>query len=382
MTTPQAATKYYEQRFVNDFHKELEKKKISLPVTVVLKDSLGIKQVIRNVSGARVLRDRTGVKSPTKIKSEELGRHVTSKADIALYSIAKDGTKVDVAWISHKSNKDKDGKKITHAQYLDVSADVNFKTKLGQSQEIKDFKRKMIALSGQKSPTKYCWPKYKDGVSLRIWDPVKSSILMNMAIFGVEFGKEYGRQNANILMVGDPHVEIKDENTIIFTAKDRSLANGFAEYLPADDKPIFFTKPTAAAKSTVDGKTIEGVSVWIIYRSYASAKNKMIDDVISRKNALVSSTCGDKNANNEKRKKLSTKETEKREKEAAKEAMKREKEAAKEAMKREKEAAKEAMKREKEAEKIRKAMAKSPKKTKMAKQIEVGKKITEYYTKK
>ena len=52
------------------------------------------------------------------------------------------------------------------------------------------------------------------------------------------------------------------------------------------------------------------------------------------------------------------------------------------ALKREKEATKEAMKREKEAEKIRKAMSKSPKKPKMAKQIEVGKKITEYYTKK
>ena len=325
MTTPQASTKYYEQRFVNDFHEELKRKKISLPVIVVLKDSLGIKQVIRNVSGARVLRDRTGVKSPTKIKSEELGRHVTSKADIALYSIAKDGTKVDVAWISHKSNKDKDGKKITHAQYLDVSADVNFKTKLGQAQEIKDFKKKMLILSSQKSSVRYCWPKYKDGVSLRIWDPVKSSILMNMAIFGVEFGKGYSRQNANILMVGDPHIEIKDDNTIIFTAKDRSLANGFAEYLPVDDKPIFFTKPTAAAKTTIDGKTIEGVSVWIIYRSYATARNKMIDDVINKKNTLVSSSCVDKNGNNIKKEKAMIKEAEKKEKAMIKEAEKKEK---------------------------------------------------------
>jgi hypothetical protein len=153
---------------------------------------------------------------------------------------------------------------------------------------------------------------------------------MNMAIFGVEFGKEYGRQNANILMVGDPHIEIKDDNTIIFTAKDRSLANGFAEYLPTNDKPIFFTKPTAAAKTTIDGKTIEGVSVWIIYRSYASARNKMIDDVINNKNTLVSSSCGDKNVdNNVKRKKLAEKEAAKREKEAAK----REKTTAKEAVK-------------------------------------------------
>jgi len=370
MTTPQASTKFYEQRFVDDFHKELEKKKISLPVTVVLKDSLGIKQVIRNVSGARVLRDRTGVKSPTKIKSEELGRHVTSKADIALYSIAKDGTKIDVAWISHKSNTDKHGKKITHAQYLDVSADVNFKTKLGQSQEIKDFKKKMITLSSQKTSTRYCWPKYKDGVSLRIWDPVKSSILMNMAIFGVEFGKEYGRQNANILMVGDPHIEIKDENTIIFTAKDRSLANGFAEYLPTNDKPIFFTKPTAAAKTTIDGKTIEGVSVWIIYRSYASARNKMIDDVINNKNTLVSSSCGDKNVdNNVKRKKLAEKEAAKREKEAEKEAAKREKEAAK----REKTTAKEAVKQTKKIGIV---------KNKGIDKKLVDKKLTNYFTKK
>lgn len=57
-TTPQAKTKYYEQRFVNDFYKELERNSVSLPITVVLKDSLGIKQVIRNVSGMRVLRDK------------------------------------------------------------------------------------------------------------------------------------------------------------------------------------------------------------------------------------------------------------------------------------------------------------------------------------
>ena len=326
MTTPQAKTKYYEQRFVDDFHRQLKEKGISLPVTVVLKDSLGIKQVIRNVSGARVLRDKANAKSPTKIKSEELGRLGTSKADIALYSILKDGTKIDIAWISHKSNTDRQGKKITHAQYLDVSADVNFKTKLGQSQEIKNFKEKMIILSSQKTPTRYCWPRYKDGVSMRIWDPVKSSILMNMAIFGVEFGREYGRQNANILMVGDPHIEIKDENTIIFTAKDRSLANGFAEYLPTNDKPIFFTKPTATAKTTVDGKTIEGVSVWIIYRSYATAINKMIDDVINNKNSLVSSSCGDKNADNKVKR---NKEAEKKQKAMAKEAEKKQKAMAK-----------------------------------------------------
>jgi len=374
MTTPQAKTKYYEQRFVDDFHRQLKEKGISLPVTVVLKDSLGIKQVIRNVSGARVLRDKANAKSPTKIKSEELGRLGTSKADIALYSILKDGTKIDIAWISHKSNTDRQGKKITHAQYLDVSADVNFKTKLGQSQEIKNFKEKMIILSSQKTPTRYCWPRYKDGVSMRIWDPVKSSILMNMAIFGVEFGREYGRQNANILMVGDPHIEIKDENTIIFTAKDRSLANGFAEYLPTNDKPIFFTKPTATAKTTVDGKTIEGVSVWIIYRSYATAINKMIDDVINNKNSLVSSSCGDKNADNKVKR---NKEAEKKQKAMAKEAEKKQKAMAKEAEKKQKAMAK-------EAEKKQKAMAKKISMTKN-KEFEkklTDKKLTNYFTKK
>jgi len=300
MSTPQASTKFYEQRFVDDFHNELKRKNISLPVTVVLKDSKDNKQIIRNVSGARVLRDKANVKSPTRIKSEEVGKLVTSKADIALYSIAKDGVKVDVAWISHKSNRNKSDKKTYYMQYLDASADVNFKTRRAETKEIKDFKTKMIDLSVQKSSNISCWPKYKDGVSLRIWDYVKSPILMNMVIFGVEYGKEYSRQNANILMVGDPYIEIQDDNTIIFTAAEKnsdngfagkSLANGYAEYLPDKDKPIFFTKPTTDAKTTVDKKTIEGVSVWIICRSYAGKNNKMIDDVIDNKDALVSSSC-------------------------------------------------------------------------------------------
>ena len=300
MSTPQAKTKYYEQRFVNDFYKELERNKVSLPVTIVLKDNLGIKQVIQNVSGVRVLRDKANAKSPSKIKSEELGRHVTSKADIALFTEEKNGTKVDVAWISHKSNKDIHGKKITHAQYLDASSDVMFKTKIGQTKEIKDFKNKMISLSVPLTATKYCWPKYKSGTSLRIWDDVKSTILMNMAIFGVEFGKAYSRNNANILMVGDPLIEVKDDKTIILTTKENgfSLANGFAEYIPSKDKPIFFTKPTSGKKTVVDGKTIEGVSVWIIYRSYAGSKNRKIDDVLKNKIELISSSCSVKKKDN------------------------------------------------------------------------------------
>jgi len=304
MTTPQASTKYYEQRFVNDFHEELKRKKISLPVTVVLKDSNDNEQVIRNVSGARVLRDKANAKSPTKIKIENIGRHVTSKGDIALYSIVKDGNKeikVDVAWISHKSNKNDIGKKIDHAQYLDASADVTFRTRPAVTKEIRDFKNKMLELSVQESSNIYCWPGYKDGKSLRIWDYVKSSLLMNMAIFGIEYGtgKGFSRQNANILMSGDPHIEIHNDNTIILTTKGekstnsfegKSFINGTAEYMPDDDKPIFFTKPTTSVKTTIEGKKIDGVSVWIIYRSYAT-KNKMIDDVINNKNAIVSSTC-------------------------------------------------------------------------------------------
>ena len=304
MSTPQASTKYYEQRFVNDFHEELKRKKISLPVTVVLKDSNGNEQVIRNVSGARVLRDKANAKSPTKIKIENIGRHVTSKGDIALYSIVKDGNKeikVDVAWISHKSNKNDIGKKIDHAQYLDASADVTFRTRPAVTKEIRDFKNKMLKLSVQESSNIYCWPGYKDGKSLRIWDYVKSSLLMNMAIFGIEYGtgKGFSRQNANILMSGDPHIEIHNDNTIILTTKGeksansfegKSFINGTAEYMPDDDKPIFFTKPTTSVKTTIEGKRIDGVSVWIIYRSYAT-KNKMIDDVINNKNAIVSSTC-------------------------------------------------------------------------------------------
>jgi hypothetical protein len=302
MPTPKASTKKYEERFVRDFHNELKRKNISLPVTVVLEDSLGHKQTIKNVSGMRVLRDRANAKSPTKVKIEDTGKLGTSKGDIALYSIANNGDKVDVAWISHKSNKDDNGKKILYAQYLDASADVNLRTRPSVTKEIRDFKNKMIELSVQKSSNIYCWPGYKDGKSLRIWDRVKSSMLMNMAIFGFEYGtgKGFSRQNANILMSGDPHIEIQDDNTIILTTKKensansfkgKSLMNGFAEYLSEDDQPIFFTKPTDGKKSTVNEKTIEGVSVWIIYRSYAGKNNKMIDDVIDNKNDLVSTTC-------------------------------------------------------------------------------------------
>jgi hypothetical protein len=79
------------------------------------------------------------------------------------------------------------------------------------------------------------------------------------------------------------------------------------------------------AKTTIDGKTIEGVSVWIIYRSYAKARNKMIDDVINNKNTLVSSSCVDKNDNNNQKEKAAIKEAEKKEKAAIKEAEKKEK---------------------------------------------------------
>jgi hypothetical protein len=305
MPTPKVPQKKYEERFVRDFHNELVKKNISLPVTVVLKDSKDNKQIIKNVSGMRVLRDRANAKSPTKVKSEDTGKFVTSKGDIALYSIVKDGNKeikVDVAWISHKSNKGKDDKETDHMQYLEASKDVNFRTRPSVTKEIRDFKNKMLELSVQKSSNIYCWPGYKDGKSLRIWDHVRNPMLMNMAIFGNEYGtgKGFSRQNANILMSGDPHIEIQDDNTIILTTKKeksansfegKSLMNGHAEDLPDEDKPIFFTKPTKAAKTSIDEKKIEGVSVWIVYRRYARKINKMIDDVIDNKNDLVSTTC-------------------------------------------------------------------------------------------
>lgn len=276
----QGKTKKYEQQFVDDFYDQLKKHKITLPATIIIKDSLGYKQVIRNVSGIRVLNDSVS-KSPTKIKSEERGGTVTSKADIALYSVLPNGSKKDVAWISHKKDvKD-------HLQYEQMSTNVIYKTRKAEMKEIQEFKRKMLELSVPVMNENHCWPRYKDGNSLRIWGEIKSEVLMNMAIFGVEFGKDFGRNNVNVLMMGDPVLKVENNN-IIFTTKE-SIMNGHAADI-SDLKPIFFTNPSKGSTTSIDGKKIKGVRLWIIRRTYATSHEKM-DDVLKKKNELVARSC-------------------------------------------------------------------------------------------
>ncbi|AGE48975.1 endonuclease [Paramecium bursaria Chlorella virus AP110A] len=267
-------TKKHEVGFVNKFNKHF-----ATPKNVILRDTYGnVSKIIPNVYGARVLFDSRAL-SPHIRKSEELGRIVTSKADIALFTRV-DGKKIDLAWISHKQP--------VYMQYADISADVSYFTQKNAEREIKSFKNKMLELV-KTNETGLCWPRYKNGQSLRVWGKVQSDILKNMSIFGVEYGKAYGRNNANIIFTGDPKVIEQTGNTIVMSSSGKSLLNGHLDQLPAEYQPIFFVKPTEAAKTKIDKKTIRGVSLWLIRREYAKDINKPIDLVLQDKDTLVGS---------------------------------------------------------------------------------------------
>jgi hypothetical protein len=165
---------------------------------------------------------------------------------------------------------------------------VSYFTQKNAEREIKSFKNKMLELV-KTNETGLCWPRYKNGKSLRVWGKVQSVILKNMSIFGVEYGKAYGRNNANIIFTGDPKVIEQTGNTIVMSSSEKSLLNGHLDKLPAEYQPIFFVKPTAAAKTKIDKKTIHGVSLWLIRREYATDINKPINLVLQHKDTLVGS---------------------------------------------------------------------------------------------
>ena len=283
-TNVKKSTKDWERLFVNNLNKHFD-----VPKDVILKDKFGnTSNVIPNIYGARVLTDKRAL-SPYITRPAERNRIITSKADISLFT-KEDGKRVDVAWLSHKKGY-KNGKP-EYMQYLDVSSNVNFTTQKDAENEIKSFKNKMFIIARRREKNSdYCWPRYsyKKGnkdVSMRVWDNVKTDSLKNMAIFGVDYyEKTFGRNNVNAFFVGNPVIE-KTSSTLTISASDMSLLNGHVNLLPPANQPIFFVKPTRAAKTIMNSKIIKGASVWIIYRSYASANNKKIDEVIQSRNLI------------------------------------------------------------------------------------------------
>jgi hypothetical protein len=304
----------FTYKFNRDVKKMIEMGKLHESFDLVFEDSNGAKSdVIKNVSRMRLLTDKSKPKIITPdsvfspMKNEELrdSGEKKSKADVVL----TDSNGKDVAWISHKYHKDSQGKVVdSHAQYMHGATNKKFDKKFKNGRmdeayaELQTFKRKMLKLSLQltSDPTKLCWPVRTDGIALSLWEPIKSKDLMGIAIFGVMYGdKNYGRQNCNVLLYGDPKITLDPENknTVILTSSKNSLINGHIPDVFKDDgdTPIFMTLNAAATTTTVKigEKTykIKGVNIWIVYKGKKSSNSININDTDEYMKVLSNDKC-------------------------------------------------------------------------------------------
>jgi len=298
-----AKSKIHEQRFVDMFNQQIKDKNISIPFDLILRDSSGYQsKTFKNIVRARVLTDQSLFSPQKKINTDETGEKV-SKADIVLV----DNRGVDVVFISHKSDKDRQGKNTgagCHAQFMHAGTDKSFKSTAAY-EELQVFKRKLLKLSKKLTETTYCFPTKADGTPLTTWDYIRGPDLVNIAIFGVNFGSpQFGRHNCNILINGDPKIRVDENNVVVLESNNKSILNGTPlpkEYFDTSNtnpksKRIIFR--TINAKSTSvrikkDGKTyvIRGLNIWVIYRNQASSKSIQIDDLLNDRSLLSSTVC-------------------------------------------------------------------------------------------
>lgn len=296
-----AKSKIHERRFVDMFNQQIKDKNIPIPFDLILRDSSGHQsKTFKNIVRARVLTDQTLFSPQKKISMVETGEKV-SKADIVLV----DDRGVDVVFISHKSDKDQRGKNTgagCHAQFMHAGTDKPFKSTTAY-EELQVFKRKLLELSKKLTETTYCFPTKADGSPLTTWDYIRDPALVNIAIFGVNFGSSrFGRHNCNILMNGDPETSV--EANVVVLESNKSILNGTPlpkEYFDTSNtnpksKRIIFRTINAKGTSVrieKDGKSyvIRGLNIWVIYRNQASSKSFQIDDLLSDRSLLSNTIC-------------------------------------------------------------------------------------------
>ena len=305
-----------ERIFVHRFNKTVKdavrEGKLQLPFNVIFKDSNGnLSKEIPDVTGMRVLKDvsRPSLKNPlfSPLKTAELKNsgETTSKSDITLI----DTMSRDVAWISHKYNKNAQGKTVdSHAQYMHAESDKKFNKKFKNGrmmdayEEINEFKKKMLRISINRKNGSgiLCWPVRTDKVALTVWDNIKSKNLMGLAIFGVMFGDyNYGRQNCNVILYGEPVVQIDTEkNTVYLSSTKKSIVNNAEKTdftFDEDEKLILLSINARNTKLTLvdSGKRYEirGVGIWVVYKSKKSRKSININDITEYAPLISTTKC-------------------------------------------------------------------------------------------
>jgi hypothetical protein len=139
----------------------------------------------------------------------------TPKADFALYDIHGN----DIVFISHK----KSGGSKSFQQYSGISR----KSRLDIEDEVVDFLAdvdSIITENGGKLPS-------------AIYRYIQSEELINKALFGPDYGNQYGVDNCQIVAQGLPYIDVCDVDVFELNWSDHVISNGelssiIGEYLP------------------------------------------------------------------------------------------------------------------------------------------------------
>lgn len=198
------------------------------PFELVIKDDPS-RTVYKNIIGAR------------NVTEKVLGRE--AKSDFNIIS-----TTGDSIFISHK----KGGGAEAFQQYGGVSSQAG--RKIQNHQEVMNFLRKT---------TSYI----KEGVLTRpIYSKVAEANLINMSVFGHDFGQKFGIDNVTIIGQGDAKIKVLDkfENRFELDFSSHLVHNGqYREFMTGDYKAVLGATFRAGRGFDIDGNRYIGARIGI-----------------------------------------------------------------------------------------------------------------------
>lgn len=190
----------------------------------------------------------------------------TPKADFSL----RDKRYKRLCYMSHKSA----GGAKAFQQYSGIAerSDGSVAGSISRHGEVEKFKKDLITAIDEIVKNK-----------VRYFRPVQDKLLMERAIFGGDFGKDYGLNNVHFIAQGIPKIipykgrhkellRIPNLYQLKFS-EDEQINGNLDKYAKDEDyKPVLLARYTAGRTFSVDGKTYRNVRIVIAPKILAKAK--------------------------------------------------------------------------------------------------------------